>query len=394
MDLFKIILTAHGAAQERDKIKYRMNSGKKALIQSDPYFYLVNPTFGFDVYDSGAKKRIRINGEQAEIVKQMFDLYANKSFAVKDLKQWLASKGYNLSNSKILGMLHNRIYLGERYFGNELVGKIEPIIDEELFNKVAVMMDSNAVYKATTFTPSPLKGKIKCKCGASMMKRSNAYVCLDKRINKKPCSNHGISYSLVMDCVKLGINCIPRYNEEAEKAINALEFKIKTNAEETETLKRDIVSFTKQIDKLVTLVATSSVSSIYERKIEELDKSIKANEKRISDIVKENIKYNDDIASMRNDSYIRDFTDIEIAEIVRSKIEIIVWRSISKFKGYLEMRFKSGVVMIFFINSSTGKYEMLNDSYFFKGDELYQRTTKILPDFKWEDYDIQVKGAL
>ena len=77
------------------------------------------------------KKIMEINNKQAEIVKEIYNSYSNGKSIVE------LTKTFNMGYQSIDNMIKNKVYIGIISFeGNERIGKHEPLISKELFNKV------------------------------------------------------------------------------------------------------------------------------------------------------------------------------------------------------------------------------------------------------------------
>lgn len=90
--------------------------------------------------------------EQAMIVKKIFEFYATGEFSLNEIPEILYSKGFRyklqkdgkIPRSSVSNILKNRFYIGKYKFSDyedEIIGKHKPIIDENLFNKVQLIME-------------------------------------------------------------------------------------------------------------------------------------------------------------------------------------------------------------------------------------------------------------
>ncbi|MBQ4124126.1 recombinase family protein, partial [bacterium] len=90
--------------------------------------------------------------EQAMIVKKIFEFYSTGEFSLNEIPEILYSKGFRyklqkdgkIPRSSVSNILKNRFYVGKYKFSDyedEIIGKHKPIIDENLFNKVQLIME-------------------------------------------------------------------------------------------------------------------------------------------------------------------------------------------------------------------------------------------------------------
>ncbi len=109
----------------------------------------------------------------ASIVKEAFELYSTGLYSIEGVRKLLESKGLNIAKTAFNSMLRNPLYMGKIVipkYGEEeeqLISAIhEPIISEELFNKVqrvlARISEKNAcrVKKVNDKDELPLRGII------------------------------------------------------------------------------------------------------------------------------------------------------------------------------------------------------------------------------------------
>lgn len=204
--------------------------------------------FGYELYGTGEmtrgkeRKKYRPHPEEAAIVKEMFDLYAD-GFSLNFIQTSMRTKGVRGRRGDIMGqqtiarILKNESYIGIRKYkvkGYEpltIEKAMPPIIDSETWAKVQARHAENKL-------PAPrrtkrlysLTGKIICaKCGGHMFgtykgdKRSNNwhyayYHCANKKI-KGTCDALNVRKDQIdkycLDQIKLHI-----LNEEAMRAIS------------------------------------------------------------------------------------------------------------------------------------------------------------------------------
>lgn len=176
------------------------------------------PPFGYKLDENGAYE---IHPQEAEIVKSIFELYANH-YSFSDILRWLDSRGHktrkgnNFSLSGIYVILRNEKYIGRYEYnvkGYDTViidNAFTPIIDMTLWHRVqqrhAAQLEKEKPAGRVKKRVYPLTGKIKCAlCDNSYIGNSktsytrkdgskyecNYYVCRGK-IRKRICNAHAI----------------------------------------------------------------------------------------------------------------------------------------------------------------------------------------------------------
>jgi site-specific DNA recombinase len=115
-----------------------------------------------------------IDEERAPFVRLAFELFATGEYTLERLAATLTERGLRtrpgrfpagpISDSKLSRMLRDRYYLGyTRFKGVERRGRHEPLISEELFEQVQLVLDARAVANERQRTyPHYLKGSLFC----------------------------------------------------------------------------------------------------------------------------------------------------------------------------------------------------------------------------------------
>lgn len=182
--------------------KKRMNNGKLLSVSQGNYIGTI-PPYGYDktVVLDGKRKcpTLKINEEQVDIVRMIFDLYVNKDMGRTNICHYLdslgipAPKGKHWSAAAMKDMLENVHYIGKvkwnwrktitivedseiiktrpkSKIGEFLIyeGKHEAIIDEELFNRAQEKQGRNHRAKPDTKIRNPLASILFCHCGRAM----------------------------------------------------------------------------------------------------------------------------------------------------------------------------------------------------------------------------------
>lgn len=176
--LITLIVKAQGAAEERAKIKSRMQSGKRDKAHLNPYMAIGSTiTFGYYRYPNPKYDKsktttecqtlIAINEKERTAVKMVFDMAiqgqsSHKIAAYLNANGYKNSRGNEFSWQNVLTLIKNRIYKGER----ELFGKvvqIEPIVSAaqwEQANNTLSAKRCQVTKKDYLF--NPLKGLFFC----------------------------------------------------------------------------------------------------------------------------------------------------------------------------------------------------------------------------------------
>ena len=115
-------------------------------------------------------KSILVDKRIAPLVVRAFELYAKGNQRLRDIADFLASKGIKtsgglpLKKDQIAKMLTNPFYYGHfRYAGEVYEGKHTPIVSKKLFDEVQTVFDRRKHKRTTkTNTPKPLCGLLRC----------------------------------------------------------------------------------------------------------------------------------------------------------------------------------------------------------------------------------------
>lgn len=233
-----------------------------------------------------------INEDTAPIVKEIFTKYASgwTAKAICDSlneRQVKTARGASFNKSSLNTILNNRKYLGIYiYNGQEIVGGMPQIIDNDLFNKVAEKMAENKKSPARSRAKAQyiLSGKLYCGyCKEKMIGHSsnqiskkgvifNYYKCKNsgggRPCQKKMVKKDYIEDVIVKECRKLLTpKSIRRIAREVMKI--TLTMKDSTEIKRLESLKEKI-----QIEKSNLMIALRECSdkSVREQIFEELGK--------------------------------------------------------------------------------------------------------------------------
>lgn len=183
-----------------------LNRGRLLSVAAGNYIGNV-PPYGYDkdtVMDGKRKcPTLKINEEQANVVRMIFDMYVNKDMGATNICHHLDSlkvkppKGEKWSPPALTKMLDNIHYIGkvrwnfrktvnvvedgeirktrpQMKIGEYLIykGKHPAIISEELFNAAQAKKGRNHRAKPNTKVRNPLAGLLFCRCGRAMSLRT------------------------------------------------------------------------------------------------------------------------------------------------------------------------------------------------------------------------------
>ena len=177
---------------DHDNIIIKLNEGKIHRLESGKWKGGGNTPFG---YTYNPKDDIlKINPEEAEIVRKAYDMFANLDIPPKKIAKTLGIS----TEQKVRQMLKRRTYLGYIiYNGIEYKGLHEPIITEELYEKAQKRFADRS--NPASKTRYLLSGLLYCKCGKRMRYQQWGddlkIVCYSRQTRdgvqeRKPCDNY------------------------------------------------------------------------------------------------------------------------------------------------------------------------------------------------------------
>lgn len=177
---------------DHDNIVIKLNEGKIRRLESGKWKGGGNTPFGYTYDPKDAV--LKVNPEEAEIVRKAYDMFSNLDIPPKKIAETLGIT----TEQKVRQMLKRRTYLGYVvYNGIEYKGLHEPIITEELYEKAQKRFADRS--NPASKTRYLLSGLLYCKCGERMryQKWVDTYkiVCYSRRTGKdgrprNPCDNY------------------------------------------------------------------------------------------------------------------------------------------------------------------------------------------------------------
>ena len=133
------------------------------------------------------EKKVIIDEEKAEVVRFIFEQFANGVFVREIIETLTANgilhKGKPFPMNTIYGILKNEKYSGTYMLGDEVVDKIyPPIISQEVFSRVRAKVDANKYGKRSVAVVYLLRHKMKCGyCGESIVAECGTSKMGDRR---------------------------------------------------------------------------------------------------------------------------------------------------------------------------------------------------------------------
>ncbi len=378
-ELLLLIMGAYASNIEKDKIIYRLKSGKDAIFEKDCFAQVDNNAvpFGFksipnplyNGIDKISKNIIVKNDVEVIVIKEIFDLYVNHNLSLNKICIYLKSKGYNFVPSVLKSIMENKIYKGERWRKGKLIHYIEPIIEPELFNMVSIKAKENILIKDnSTKYINPYKGIIKCRCGSSMyIAEGNnnilRYACFAQaKKNYKECNNTAIGKDIINKVVNNALkrtSTFELFNEKNNEHIEQLNRQIEVNKEIIKSKYIIASEIENKINNTINAISETDIKQLrdsltikYNTLNEEL-LNINSEIKTLSSTIDE---INNRITSlnMNNIAY-KEYTETELKDIAIKIFDSIVYYSFNSLKGCIQLNFKNGISMLYAIRKNGGK---------------------------------------
>ena len=146
--------------------KHKCTEGMKACIKRGEWYS--RPPLGYDSRKEGKKHIITVN-EKGKILRKAFEWKANENLSNEEIVRRLNARGLKMYKQRLSEILRNPFYCGyieHRYLGEgkRIKGVQEPLISEEMFNKVQENLEGNHDhYEHRDITPEfPLKKTMLC----------------------------------------------------------------------------------------------------------------------------------------------------------------------------------------------------------------------------------------
>lgn len=221
-----------------------LNRGRLASVADGWYIGSIAP-YGYDkiMVKVGHKDRptLKINEEEANAVRMIFDMYANQNIAPHSIAIKLEEMGIvprkakNFSQATVKDILQNQHYLGKvvwnrhktvtKYVEGEIVksnprhkdflvfeGRHPAIIDDETWKRVQERRGKNPKTTYDRGLRNPLARLLYCQCGRSMSYRTyknkeGKERCEPRLLcqNQTRCGNRSVTFDRMMEAVVAGL---------------------------------------------------------------------------------------------------------------------------------------------------------------------------------------------
>lgn len=191
------------ANKELKIITRRLQGGRIRSVKDGNYIG-VRPPYGYQIKKEGRDRVLVPHPEQADVVKLIFELYANGDMGANKIANELnrmgkvTYSGKPWESSTVLNIIKNEVYIGRLQWKKkeskkskdpekrrdtktrpreewiDVEGKHEPLVSKEIFDKAQAILKGkyHVPYHIINGITNPLAGLIKCDiCGASMVYR-------------------------------------------------------------------------------------------------------------------------------------------------------------------------------------------------------------------------------
>ena len=214
------------AQLERETITERMRLGQ--IKRAEEGF----AAMGGDYDPAGYGRRngeLIVKPDEAEHIRKAFDLY-EQLFSITKVQHELKKLGYPVWRfRRYRDILSNRLYCGYvRYAGEYYKGRHEPIISEEQFERVQVLLSRHRGHNAYKAKESLFSGLVRCgKCGESYVSYQTSkgnygvykyYICRARRFPSEyphKCTNHTWRAEKLEEIVRYELTMVAREKEVA-----------------------------------------------------------------------------------------------------------------------------------------------------------------------------------
>ena len=175
----KIMLAFYLSAPEVEndrRAKNTMNGMRKSMREGR---WVSTAPFGYKNARDANNKPILVQNEKAPIVRQVFEMFATGGYHIDELRKEASKLGLKLTKNPFWTLLRNPVYIGKikiktyLHEPEEIVqGLHEPIINEDLFNKVQqILLGKKKIMAKKTKARDefPLRGVLVCHlCGRNL----------------------------------------------------------------------------------------------------------------------------------------------------------------------------------------------------------------------------------
>lgn len=243
----------HICSQEMTVKKARIERGRKENAEKGKHSGKMIK-FGYTV---DKNNYVILNKEEADVVKNIYTMYASGKYTIKSLQKELNELGYDWSYNKVCKILSDVSYNGEASKRNKYFHHYPKLIDDELFNKVQEIKKQNMQEKSKESVNKRLALKIlRCHvCGYAYGFFTNAknnqeiYICNHRKYYKQLGVEKCESVQINADIVDKILTYVAQ-NEEIEYLSKMNEYTTIEIEKEIEVLDRKIVASRNEIIQL------------------------------------------------------------------------------------------------------------------------------------------------
>ena len=378
---------------ETDEMFKKFERGRNRNVKEGKYIggYIC---FGYKVEN----KHIVIDQEEANIVKMVFNMYAEKGISAKKIAEELDKQGYTVRNrvdktkkSRITYNTVSKMLLNEAYIGKKNSEKFEltypPIISLDLWEKCRKVANKNNKISDKSYKNYHLGNNIiKCPfCGYGYLWSHNVYQCYKHRARYRfddDCTNCVPIKDKVIDQIIMGcavefanLYAQERHLENVNKAKETMEELRKKIQHSEDIVENELEEKKRKLNEMY--IEDKIGKKYYDTKMDEIEAMVKIEKARIDDYKKEFTKIRnmiDDSNPMKQYelSQIKALGDCkEKKEFVNEYVEK-VWI----FEDRIEVYPKFGKRMV-----------ITTPDYYYEGDELeyniieYDKRMNFYPTF-------------
>lgn len=242
-----------------DNLSEEVKKGQKAKIEAG--WLPTKPPYGYKTVGNKGHKIHVIDKKVAPLIKQMFELYSSANYSLNSLVEKMYKEGLRSATGKKLGtsimhrLLKDPFYYGKMRWNDEIYqGKHEPLITEEVFDKVQVKITRKLNAPQFKKHLSVFKGKIRCEeCGGAITwsKQRGKWYGNCKRYNPCTQKKHWAQHKIETQVLPLIEDLAPKDKRTFEWLVKTLKESHKDKTEHI-TAKRDSLnnSFSKIENRL------------------------------------------------------------------------------------------------------------------------------------------------
>ena len=338
---------------------------------------------GYDL-DPNEKGTIKINAQQAKIVKKAFELCLEKGSAGQT-QQVLNELGYRMplyesrrgkkhgdnlfTKQAVIRLLTNPVYTGKiTWAGQTHNGKHKPIVDAKTFDKVQTLLDNNRKTRTNERAPKQhvylLQGILKCgKCGSMLTPKSGKngagqpyhyYQCTqNSHIGKQACKAKYVPAKSVENFVLERVRELSTKQEEidtmVERASKAGNQKIAKLEEQQKIVQTRLTETKAKLNKIVDAIEAGEAFRTFSERAKSLEQERENLEKKLEETTFEIEKASQQVLSAetmkQNFQQLRDIIDKaqpqQLKDLLYNIIEIIEYHESNddKSTGHLKISY-------------------------------------------------------